>query len=817
MRFFRQILGTVILTALALLPLASRADVGLVTPAQLVRAIADRAGRTNFSDLEAFGEAARQLQGVERLNRLSHVTQIMMNQSQDDKFAYWNGLLRRYALEDHNTPFEKISAIYQMHYTWEASSRADHMPLADVVASESDPFVKTYAAAIYSTELTDLNRAGEAFELLSKVDGLIPATDHRYFTAQSEIWDAIGYALRTVGDTDSAVDAFYQAEFRYGRADYPRPDFDNLYNLGLSDLGDPKLTREIVALHHQLSEHSRLPQLKVWDAIICSEVADKIGEPREVLNCLSGLDLNSDPLRAVAYRLYRVRAVAHARLHMLPEAEADLRAYGKFLGENTNVTPSTLKLVRAEVVKAEGRADEAFELSRVAAREIAEAKARQYSADIHQITSRLREQLEFAKKNVGLQERVILFQWLVGAVGVLILIAAGFTFRRQMNLTRRLDLERARAEEANRTKSEFLANISHEIRTPLNGILGMAQVLGARDMPPTQRGQLSVIQQSGQVLLTILNDLLDLSKIEAGKLDLEIVDFGLRSLLASVETLYAPLCQAKALEFAIDLAPEAVGVYRGDPTRLQQIIANLVSNAVKFTETGEVRLRIARQDGDLVIEVSDTGIGMSADVSSRIFTKFVQADASTTRRFGGTGLGLAICQELVTAMGGAISVTSTLEVGSTFSVRLPLPRVSGEGVAQPLSPSNPTPHFSSPGLRILAADDNAMNRMVLQTLLEQAGLSADLANDGEEAVRAYAQGAYDVVLMDIHMPKVDGVEAARRIRALQKERNAPPIRLIALTADALTHQVSTYLEGDFDDHISKPIRAEELFAALGVS
>ena len=439
---------------------------------------------------------------------------------------------------------------------------------------------------------------------------------------------------------------------------------------------------------------------------------------------------------------------------------------------------------------------------------------------MHQITTELRTQLGAARSSAELQKRVIDFQWMLGLIGVIIFASAALLIRHQVELGRRLSIARRRAEEANRSKSEFLANISHEIRTPLNGILGMAQVLAASPMPENQKHQISIISQSGAMLLAILNDLLDLSKIEAGKMELEAAAFDLRPLIEGVRTLHGPVAERKGLQLEIRLAPGADLRYLGDPTRLQQILSNLLSNAVKFTENGAIVLSADRKDDRLVIKVSDTGIGMTQDAADRIFRKFEQADASTTRRFGGTGLGLSICRQLAQAMGGEISVSSRLGLGSTFTVSLPLPLAEPTEAANDIAEKAPAPALPATGrrqLRVLAAEDNSVNRLVLDALLNQAGVDIHIVEDGEEALKAYAGGDWDIVLMDIQMPNKDGVEAARDIREHERATGKAPARLVALTADALTHQVAAYLEGDFDAHVAKPIAANELFGAIGLS
>ncbi|HEY9219297.1 MAG TPA: ATP-binding protein [Phenylobacterium sp.] len=368
------------------------------------------------------------------------------------------------------------------------------------------------------------------------------------------------------------------------------------------------------------------------------------------------------------------------------------------------------------------------------------------------------------------------------------------------------------AETANEAKSLFLATMSHEIRTPLNGVLGMAQALAAEHLPDAQREKVEVIQRSGTALLAVLNDLLDLSKIEAGRLELEEVDFNLGDVLQGAQATFATLAAEKQVGLTVHLG-DAEGAYRGDPARLRQIVQNLVSNALKFTHAGQVRILAARVDDGLRLTVADTGVGVAPERLDKIFAKFAQEDASTARRYGGTGLGLAICRQLAEAMGGTIAVASTVGVGTTFTLTLPLPRV-GDATAQ--TDVHETSHAAAEhgSLRVLAAEDNPTNQLVLKALLAQAGIEPVLVHDGAQAVEAWRQEAWDLILMDIQMPHMDGPTAARRIRELERESGRARTPIIALTADAMAHQVAEHRAAGMDAHVSKPIDAAALFNTL---
>ena len=389
------------------------------------------------------------------------------------------------------------------------------------------------------------------------------------------------------------------------------------------------------------------------------------------------------------------------------------------------------------------------------------------------------------------------------------------------NITERKAAERALmqakedAETANRAKSTFLATMSHEIRTPLNGVLGMAQAMAADELSPVQRDRLDVVRQSGETLLHILNDVLDLSKIEAGKLELEEAEFDISELARGAHAAFTAIANKKGLSFDLAVEAAARGVYVGDSTRVRQILYNLVSNALKFTESGEVRVSVARTDAGLRLSVADTGIGIPPERLAGLFQKFEQADASTTRRYGGTGLGLAICRELAQLMGGAIRAESKPGEGSTFSVTLPLAKSTARHVLPAPDPGVVEAMEMEVGaLRVLAAEDNTVNQLVLKTLLHQIGVDPVIVGNGELAVEAWARQDWDVILMDVQMPEMDGPTATAIIRAREAAEGRPRTPIIALTANAMAHQVAEYTQAGMDGFVAKPIEVGRLFAAL---
>jgi two-component system, sensor histidine kinase len=374
--------------------------------------------------------------------------------------------------------------------------------------------------------------------------------------------------------------------------------------------------------------------------------------------------------------------------------------------------------------------------------------------------------------------------------------------------------ERA-AETASRAKSQFLSTMSHELRTPLNGVLGMAHALASEDLTRTQRERVSIIRRSSETLLSVLNDLLDLSKIEAGALDLEISRFDLEHLVRGVAAAYQPLAAKKGLSFEFDVDAAACGAYLGDSPRIRRVLYSLADNAVKFTETGGVVLWASAENGQLVVRVADSGIGIGETDREHLFEGFFQVDGTLTRRYGGAGVGLAVCRQLTSLMGGTIEAASKPGQGSTFTVKLPLQRVQPSAEAAPTAATQASERPAD--LRVLAAEDNATNQMVLRTLLAAAGIAPTLVVNGREALAAWETQDWDIVLMDIQMPEMNGVDATRAIRQRELETGRARTPIIAVTANAMTHQLAEYGAAGMDGVVPKPIDNFCLFEVMDLA
>jgi signal transduction histidine kinase/CheY-like chemotaxis protein len=817
------VLVAVLLFLLAIAGGAEAATQSRESRVELARRVEQRAAATSFPALEAFGEAALTHPGREGLNRLYHVMWITLNQGDFERAGVWNNRLAAAALDRRDARYQMIARLNALSIRYDSGDTAASAEMDQIGRTTTDWFVKAHAMRLSALALMDRDRIGEALRLLTAADAVIPDKAPYADTARAGLWEVTGLALMDLNDIEGATTAFRRFEIDLSNPAYPRPDFDALYNLTrLSvQVGDQQLANQLYAAHHRLSVRAGMESLMVYDANLCAMVADGGGDSRGVLNCLSpyGADLGAADF--LAPQMLPSRALAYARTGQLGLARRDLaeirrrEAAGLFREEGFSEVPR----VEAALLFAEGRPREAFQRLEAYHKAQDIQTARRFSAGIGQVTGDMQEQLaerrrqlETARTNTRLNEDVISAQrWIVGIAVVFILTAAGLLVW-QWRSAGHLRLARRAAEEASRSKSDFLANMSHEIRTPLNGVVAMADALARSDLGPREREMVDIVRSSSDTLERLLSDILDTAKIESGQITIEPAPFHLANVVRETAALWRPRAEEKGVILAIGIPADAERLVHGDVVRIRQIVTNLVSNALKFTAQGEVRLNIEDVADDRVrFTVTDTGVGFEPDQKARIFGRFHQADGSITRRFGGTGLGLTISRELAELMGGDLDCDSEPGVGSRFWFETPLPPADAAQAGEtpvPASGSDAVP------LRILLADDHPANRKVIEVLLS--GASADLVcvADGSEALETYRGGGFDLVLMDMQMPVMDGLTATAEIRAFEQQRGWSRTPVLMLTANAMPEHIEAGRKAGADGHLAKPVTMATLFAGI---
>ena len=829
---FRVIAAVAAVTAFACgAPALAGGQQAVRDPEAVTRFVESRAATTDFGKLETFGIQALSRHDREGLNRLYHVTWTTLNQGDFDKAATWNSRLAEAARRQHDERYQKIAHLNALTIRYDNGETAAAAEMRRIADTDPDWFVGAHAVRLAALALMDEDRIGEGLRLLTEFEARIPADAPYTSTARAGIWEVAGVGLMKLNDLGGAAAAFHRFEVEFSNPAYPRPDFDSIYNLTRMavQLGDHAQARRLYQAHHRLSARSGMTSLLAYDANLCVMTAKGREDWPGVLDCLKsyGPDLGSADF--LAHHLLPARAIALARTGQVAAAQRDLADIRRRLaaGDFAEEGPSEIPHVEAELLYATGHAKEAFD--RLQAYRLAQDvyRTKRFSDGIAQVTGDMQEklderrlQLQTASSNVSLQKVVIDSQrWMVGIVALFLISALGAVVWLAWQAGRLKDA-RARAEAANRTKSEFLANMSHEIRTPLNGVVAMADALGREELPPRQREMIDIIRTSGETLERLLSDILDSAKIEAGQMSLEKASFDLRQTLSDVGALWRARAEDKGLLLHVGIDPALPRAVTGDVVRVRQVIGNLVSNAVKFTTEGEVRLTVAAEPDDRVlVTVSDTGVGFDDTQMSRLFTRFQQADGSITRQFGGTGLGLAISRDLVERMGGEMGCASKPGEGATFWVRLPLDvaEIDEPATSAPVEPvvraANDADAAGGP-LHILLADDHPANRKVVEVLLSVADVNIVAVEDGQKAVDAYRKDRFDLILMDMQMPVMDGLSATCAIREIEQRLGLPRTPLLMLTANAMAEHVAAGAEAGADGHLSKPVTSDRLFAAV---
>ncbi|WP_420471377.1 ATP-binding protein [Brevundimonas sp. FT23042] len=789
---------------------------GVQDALRLADAVERRASSTSFAALERFGLEAMARRDREGLNRLYHVTWTILNQGEFERAQVWNDRLMAAAEGQNDLRYIDIARLNALGMRYDQGDVAVVSDMRRMAATGRDWFVRAHASRLTALWMIDHARIGDGLHLLTRAEADIPDGAPFSDTARAGIWEVAGMGLKDLNDVQGAADAFRKFEIDYSNPVYPRPDFDSLYNLAMMavSVGAADRAERYFAAHHRLALRSDLPTLKIYDASLCATVANLRQAPAAVLACLEPYGEDLGEAAFLARDALPLRAIARARTGQTAAARRDLarlRVLEREVGQQAEIN-----FVEAEVLFAEGRTGDAYALLRAYTLSDRTSAAQAFSAGVHQVTGNMQEQLverrnqlETASANTRLQLAITIIAvlFMLCAVG-----AVGWLWRQAIHLRQ----ARRRAEEANRAKSEFLANMSHEIRTPLNGVVSMADSLARRNLDAQEQEMVELIRSSGATLERLLSDILDSAKIESGQVTLEPVAFNLEQAVSDVAALWRVKAEDKGVALHVAFDPALAGQVEGDAVRLRQVLNNLVSNALKFTAEGAVSIAVeALGDHRVRFRVSDTGVGFDAEQKSRIFIRFQQADGSITRRFGGTGLGLAISTALVDLMGGVLDCESTPGEGAAFWFEIPLTPV--EAVVAETGASADTVDIAAAPLRILLADDHPANRKVVEIMLTATAMEMVAVEDGQQALDAFREGGFDLVLMDMQMPVMDGLTATRAIRDLEIAEGRVRTPVIMLTANAMAEHVEAGRQAGADGHLTKPVTLASLFHAIGAA
>jgi len=777
------------------------------------------------ASLDAYGKTALKQHGRNKLMRLALVAGHLLGTADVESYQHWNQILLQQALKSQDQRYVAVAHMNDMMYKSLSGEDKDQIVLLnEVIAKSPDWFVRSLAydqigiLKIYGGEESDGLVAFHESQLLLRSNE--QDSDYAYFMYENFYGSSILYY-----NYSSGIEAIARSILKYRPKDFPAFDHEAIGNIVTAAFlrGDEKLAREGVSALKKIAEIMRRPEISNSAAIYCARAEYLFGTPAAVLRCLERANID-----AIEPPQYRINA-----LLMMSESKAklgDLAGAKRLLGkvhklQATGAFPKyafdELPQAEAALLMARGKGRLALDVATRHWRSMEWRRTVESQAATQQFTKSLEFDVGKLKESANRQKELIKLQWILAVIILFALIGAIWFMMRERNFNKTLaevnvalGEAKQRAETASLIKSQFLANVSHEVRTPLNGMLGMVQLMQIGPVGRAHKAELNVLMDSGASLLKILNDLLDMSKIEAGKLELDPAPFDVEALANASISNFAGLALNKNINLELDVSALEHAWHIGDSVRVKQILGNILSNAIKFTQRGGVKLKISQCAGGLQFSVTDSGLGMSSEALSRIFEKFEQAETSTSRRFGGTGLGLSICRDLATVMGGSIVVESELNVGTTFVVTLPLEQTSP---VRDIESHHGAPDIQTVGdrpLRILAAEDHPVNQLVLQRFLDSFGCHVTMVEDGQSAVEKALSEDWDLILMDLQMPILDGEGALRRIRADEATNGDKPRTIIAASASVMQAEVERYLELGFDGVLPKPIQLSALSKLL---
>jgi len=781
------------------------------------RRVERRASGTSFKALETFGRLAEQRNDEEGLSRLQHVTWIMTNQDDYDAASLWNAALLRSAEKQNNARYIAVARIGGLQIRHFRDGDVTIPDIEALAAAQTDWLPKAFGNTVLARLLIDEGRIADAMRLLAQVVPMIPKNQANVASISASVWSTVSIAHMMVDDVPGYLSAINKSEAYIAASDYPRPDYESLYNLAqsLGFLGLHQEAQALVDAYARLANGTNTPTSRGFSGSLCAYAAVAREDWPGVLKCVAPFGRSLDTPESAANVMLPIRAAAYARTGQVDLAKLDMIEINRRIEQERMSESGSVRRAKAELMIAEGDYANGIPALRDYHLRRFNRASKSAAAAMEQIVVNIDDQLQAATAQNDLKAKVISGQrWLVG---ILIVLGVGAIamFWKQQQLTRQLAAASRRAQDAHEAKSAFFANMSHEIRTPLNGVVAMADALGRKSLDDEAGHMVRIIASSGSTLERLLSDILDEAKMDAGQIEIEAIPFNLGETVGDVQSLWGQAAEKKGvtLKTNIDAAVQRWAI--GDRVRLSQVLNNLTSNALKFTTEGGVTLTAAAVGKDRVrFTVSDTGVGFDAAQKLKIFERFQQADGTISRRFGGTGLGLSICRQLVGLMGGELDCDSTPGEGSRFWFEIELPYAQANSVPEEEPAAAET---SEQALKVLIADDHAANRTILGMLLDSEGMDLRFAEDGQQAVDAVRNTVFDVILMDMQMPVMGGLDATRAIRELEATEGRNPTTIVILSANVGTDDQKRGREAGADGHVGKPVVLERLLTGIDLA
>jgi len=779
------------------------------------------------NEIDAYGARALRLNGDARIYGLWRVLFAYKDDQNAEKFEQWRSKIRQQAEADNDADLDVLVRFMYQVYQSEINGFTGLSEREwSAYMAMSDPAIQNIVSMERIRQLQHFSQWADAIDIGDKLIIRLNAEGNQGMALLNVAHQALIYSLMAVGDYDTAAQHMIAVASLLKDNSFFSQKMDMLYNMSLwaSKEGDPEISTKFQSLYAAYVDRYSVEDLKTWSEYLCATISDKNQDYKKVINCLSGSSIKDGNIaNFMDFTKLQFLIKAYARQGNVEKTKfyiARLHAVPEQLNPHDTLFE---KGIEAYLLKAQGRDAEAFD----ALDDWSRARMQQDEAmriqSVRSMYKALRQELDsktaesrLLVKQVQMGRMLLAATVAIAVLFAVIMLGGGLWVVRMRRMQSRLSDARAHAEAANAAKTRFLAVMSHELRTPLNGVLGMAQALKKEELTPEQAEQVGILVDSGQTLMVLLNDVLDISRIEAGRVELAPTPSNMKDMLERVLNTYRPLLADRSVTLDYEIKSSAMMPMTFDILRVYQCLSNLLSNALKFTLEGEIRLTVSAQHREgrylVRVDVRDTGIGMNKATLDKLFEAYSQGDAMTAQTYGGSGLGLNISRRLAELMGGSLTVTSEEGKGSLFTMTFEAGEMSLE-TAMPANQAQEDAYAESPipderaGVNILLVDDHPVNRKVARLFLEPFGYTITEAVDGQEALDM-GMSHFDLVLMDINMPRLNGLDATRQYRA--QEAHGRHLPIVALTADAMKEQVEACYAAGMDAHIAKPILMETL-------